>query len=85
PGSTSIDVLWLRNKLEKIQGIKIESDKPNYFDKELRRHVRVFQKNHNIFSNGVVGTNTLIKLEMIMPQSSQTIPQLTVMPARTRN
>jgi general secretion pathway protein A len=61
-GQRNPDVAWLRDQIEKIQGVKIPAADPNHFDNVLYEHVLEFQRSRGLVPDGVVGRHTLIHL-----------------------
>jgi general secretion pathway protein A len=61
-GFAGPDVGWLREQIEHIQGVDLASPSPLYFDDGLRQHVLDFQRSNGLATDGIVGKNTLIRL-----------------------
>jgi general secretion pathway protein A len=61
-GFAGPDVGWLREQIEHIQGVDLASPSPLYFDDVLRQHVMEFQRSNGLATDGIVGKNTLIRL-----------------------
>ncbi len=61
-GDRGPDVVWLREQLEAVQGVKVLSADMQLFDYPLQQQVLEFQRSHGLISDGVVGRNTLIYL-----------------------
>jgi general secretion pathway protein A len=66
-----LDVIWLRQILEWIDGV--QNNGSNVFDLPLSNRIRSFQLNEGIQPDGLVGPLTLIRLNV---RSSKTIPHL---------
>ncbi|MBF0383789.1 MAG: AAA family ATPase [Magnetococcales bacterium] len=76
PDSSGLDVLWLREQLEAIQGVGFNVAKPDYYDAQLRERVRQFQRENHLNPDGIVGLMTIIKLNKAKQQSGHKTPQL---------
>ncbi len=64
-GSRGIDVLWLRDRLARIEGREPSSGndrQEGYFDEALQQAVMRFQERSHVPVDGVVGEKTLIRL-----------------------
>jgi peptidoglycan hydrolase-like protein with peptidoglycan-binding domain len=61
-GFAGPDVGWLREQIGHIQGVDLASPSPLYFDDVLRQHVLDFQRDNGLAIDGIVGKNTLIRL-----------------------
>jgi general secretion pathway protein A len=61
-GDRDPDVVWLREQVERIHGVKIETGDPQLFDSHLQSKVREFQKSLGLLPDGIVGRKTLIHL-----------------------
>jgi general secretion pathway protein A len=61
-GTTGADVGWLREQIARIQGIDLAAPDPLYFDDGLRQHVLDFQRSNGLAADGIVGKNTIIRL-----------------------
>jgi general secretion pathway protein A len=61
-GGEGPDVVWLRQQINSIQGVDLQTDRPLYFDYRLFKHVLSFQRNHGLTADGVVGKYTVIQL-----------------------
>jgi general secretion pathway protein A len=61
-GYAGPDVGWLREQIKHIQGVDLASPNPFYFDDVLRQHVLDFQRSNGLATDGIVGKNTLIRL-----------------------
>lgn len=55
-------VSWLRQQLEQAQGVAIPVSDPLDFDYALQKQVLVFQRDHGLVADGIVGKNTMIHL-----------------------
>jgi general secretion pathway protein A len=78
-GSTGPDVRWLRKQIGRIQGTDVAAADPSYFDNSLRQHVLDFQRGNGLAADGVVGKNTIIRLNS--RSGSPGIPRLTGKPS----
>ena len=63
PQQSSDDVLWLRKKLAAIDQETAPEKHPRFFDKALEKRVILFQKQHHLAMDGVVGPRTFILLQ----------------------
>lgn len=75
-GYVGPDVLWLRHKLDTIEGKKLaEYSEDNLkFNAQLVARVKQFQSNRGLQSDGVVGRETFI--ELVNVTDSSTVPKL---------
>jgi general secretion pathway protein A len=64
-GSAGPDVGWLREQIARIQGAGPASQNPLYFDDVLRQQVLDFQRSNGLATDGIVGKNTLIRLNSL--------------------
>jgi general secretion pathway protein A len=64
-GTAGPDVGWLREQVERIQGVDLRVPDPFYFDDGLRQHVMDFQRNNGLAVDGIVGKNTIIRLNSL--------------------
>ena len=64
-GFVGKDVAWLREQIGRIQGADLTTRNPLYFDDDLRLHVLEFQRNNGLATDGIVGKNTLIRLNSL--------------------
>jgi len=72
-GDRNPDVAWLRQVLEVAQQVKLPAADPQYFDARLQEQVTEFQRRHGLRPDGVVGRQTLIRLDAY---SDGTVPAL---------
>ncbi len=63
PQEISDDVLWLRKKLAAIDKETVPMKDPRFYDKTLEKRVILFQKQHDLVMDGVVGPRTIIHLQ----------------------
>ena len=63
-GDRSPDVAWLREQLERVQGVKLLSTDPQMFDYPLQKQVLDFQRSRGLLADGIVGKHTLIHLNV---------------------
>ncbi|MEZ5542037.1 MAG: peptidoglycan-binding domain-containing protein [Pseudomonadota bacterium] len=61
-GDMGPDVKWLREQLERVQGVQIPATDVNVFDFALQKQVLDFQRSRGLIADGIVGKNTLIQL-----------------------
>jgi len=78
-GDKGPDVLWLRDQLDRVQGLKVaEADQTGskgsppspLFDEELKQRVMEFQRSNFVQADGIVGEQTLIQLNRAVAGSS---------------
>lgn len=62
PGDRGELVVWLRRNLERVDGEKTVSSRPELFDKDLQQRVLAFQQANELDADGLVGEQTLIHL-----------------------
>lgn len=62
PGDKSIDIAWLVNALNAIDGKSSNYSEAKKYDKALEKRVKEFQKNRYLEVDGVVGEKTLIHI-----------------------
>lgn len=67
PYQHSDAVLWLRRQLERIDGIRSDSQQPRLFDEALKRRVLAFQRSHQLTDDGLVGPETITQLYKFAP------------------
>ena len=68
-GDRNPDVAWLRQMLEAAQQVKLPSSDPQLFDAPLQEQVMDFQRRHGLRPDGVVGRQTLIRLDAYSDRS----------------
>jgi len=71
-GSQGNDVLWLRDRLARIEGGTPPTEKVlqhAYFDEDLRQQVIRFQERNGLQTDGMVGENTLLYLNIAAGES----------------
>ncbi|MCW8934145.1 MAG: AAA family ATPase [Gammaproteobacteria bacterium] len=69
PGDTGDVVLWLRKKMNNINGYS-QADVRAYYDEELVKQVKDFQLREGLKSDGVVGLKTLIRINQIIHKAT---------------
>ena len=62
PGMRGADVRWLRESLQRLQGMRSDGPVGDVFDAELTRLVRDFQRQHRLTVDGIAGLQTQIAL-----------------------
>jgi general secretion pathway protein A len=78
-GTAGPDVGWLREQIERIQGADLAAPDPLYFDDGLRQHVLDFQRSNGLAADGIVGKNTIIRLNSL--SGSPGVPRLARKPS----
>jgi len=77
--SRGVDVLWLRQVLQQVAGGGEGADVSNpEFDSRLRDRVMDFQRSHSLTADGIVGVETLIRLNTLL--SGNDLPLLSPRP-----
>ena len=61
-GMRGEDVRWLRQSLQRLQGVAINGPVSDVFDADLSKLVREFQKQHRLTVDGIAGVQTQIVL-----------------------
>ena len=69
PGARGKSVLWVRQRLDALDGNPRPS-RSEVFDGELARRVQVFQREHQLTADGIIGEETLVRLVMQMRDES---------------
>ena len=62
PGESGPDVLWLASQLAQINGKAADANPDALFDDSMVRQVKQFQLIHGLTPDGVVGSQTMIRL-----------------------
>jgi len=64
PQRYSPNVLWLREQLDRIDGEdSMHVPQPRFFDRQLENRVKLFQRQHRLKQDGIVGPKTIIYLQ----------------------
>lgn len=66
-------IVWLRDALARYRGEPLVADASHLFDRELQAQLMQFQSRHRLTADGVVGANTLAKLQGFLPGQSPTL------------
>jgi general secretion pathway protein A len=66
-------IVWLRDALARYRGEPLVADASDLFDRELQAQLMQFQSRHRLTADGVVGANTLAKLQGFLPGQSPTL------------
>jgi general secretion pathway protein A len=61
-GMRGAEVRWLRQSLQRLQGLSVETPVSDVFDAELTGWVRDFQRRHQLAVDGIAGVRTQIAL-----------------------
>lgn len=64
--SEGVDVLWLRQTLNRVPGVRPVDVDNTSFDSSLRERIMSFQKSNNLRVDGVAGVQTIIRLNSIV-------------------
>lgn len=64
PGDKGHEVQWLDEQLARVQGRPVQPRNNTVFDKELVRRVKEFQLANGLVPDGIVGTQTLFRLNI---------------------
>jgi len=75
PGVRGNAALWLKQTLNKVEGVANSADLDNFFDQALEVRVKAFQKERYLNDDGVVGKQTMIHLNTAL--NDPAIPLLT--------
>jgi len=65
-GDSGKEVLWVRRALDTLEGKAQDSVDPELFDEDLRQRVLNFQRSQSLIRDGVVGSETLVRLTVAM-------------------
>lgn len=69
PGQKSNDILWIRQRLDQIQGATETVSSADFYDANLEVRVKRFQHQQQIAQDGLVGPLTIIHLQNSQPDS----------------
>ena len=61
-GMSGKDVVWLRDRLERILGVPSDRKDQDFFDATLKKNIIAFQQSHRIKGDGIVGMMTQIRI-----------------------
>ncbi|MDZ7842561.1 MAG: AAA family ATPase [Gammaproteobacteria bacterium] len=75
--SEGVDVLWLRQTLNRVPGTPSLEVDNTYYDSSLKERVMAFQESNNLRVDGVAGVNTIIRLNSIVDPD---VPRLDAAP-----
>jgi len=65
-GTNGPDVQWLASQLAEISGYTLETDELVDYDTRLIRQVKDFQAQEDLYSDGIAGAQTLIRINSII-------------------
>ncbi|EIJ43064.1 type II secretory pathway, component ExeA (predicted ATPase) [Beggiatoa alba B18LD] len=65
-GMSGDDVLWLRERLNRIQNLPAEPNPSATFDSTLKQKVLTFQRQYGLSADGVVGETTFLKINALL-------------------
>jgi general secretion pathway protein A len=68
PGAQGEDVVWVRRALDKIEGKDPDPAPSDVYDDSLRQRVMGFQRERSLIEDGVVGSETLVRLALAVGQ-----------------
>ena len=74
-GDRDQDVIWLREQFATAMGVEIPVRDPLLFDYQLQKQVLNFQRVNGLLADGIVGRNTLIRLNSVIDRKG--VPRLT--------
>ena len=66
-GMSGADVLWLRQSLQKLEGVPASRPASDIYDAGLTQLVRRFQRTHRLTPNGIAGIETQVALSGALP------------------
>jgi general secretion pathway protein A len=64
-GFVGPDVVWFRKQLDRAENKSTIGEQSPVFDTQLTQRVITFQRSHGILADGIVGQQTLLKLNSI--------------------
>lgn len=64
--SEGVDVLWLRQTLNRVPGVGLLDLDSTRFDTALKERIMAFQRTNDLSVDGVAGVNTIIRLNSIV-------------------
>ncbi|MEO5326639.1 MAG: AAA family ATPase [Magnetococcus sp. THC-1_WYH] len=76
PGEQGQDIAWLGNQLTTIQSQALMTTTPDFYGPELQERLRRFQKENQLFADGIVGPFTLLKLDLQAHDPKRWIPTI---------
>jgi general secretion pathway protein A len=65
-GDSGKEVLWVRRALDTLEAKEQSPDDSEVFDENLRQRVLAFQRNQSLIQDGVVGSETLVRLTVAL-------------------
>ncbi len=65
-GDSGKEVVWLRRSLDALEGKSGNADDSDLFDENLRQRVVAFQRSQALIQDGVVGSETLVRLTIAL-------------------
>ena len=74
PGTRSEDVVWLRRALNSLEKKAEPADISDLYDDDLQQRIMAFQRDHSLIRDGLVGSETLVRLTLAF--EGQTAPSL---------
>lgn len=70
-GDRGPDVLWLRDRLAEVGAVVEPEADPAYFDARLEELVRSFQLANGLEPDGIVGSQTRLRLDLLLPSDQE--------------
>ncbi|MCK5828996.1 MAG: peptidoglycan-binding protein [Methylococcales bacterium] len=70
PGKSSKSVKWIKERISLINPGALALPHSDFFDKALKKEVMAFQKQHDLKSDGIVGSKSFIYLQNNDPQDN---------------
>lgn len=64
-GASGPAVVWVKDQLSRLDGIKQVDMGPAYFDRTLEQRIRKLQQTYNINADGIIGPETLLALSVL--------------------
>ncbi len=68
-GMSGKDVVWLRDRLDRILGVPSDREGQDFFDTTLKKKIIAFQQSHRIKDDGIVGMMTQIRISAALKKT----------------
>ncbi|SEQ51909.1 general secretion pathway protein A [Amphritea atlantica] len=65
PGSYGPHILWVKQQLAQLSPL-FQSEMNDYFDDQLTLYIKAFQRSQNLLQDGIMGPETLIRLNTLV-------------------